>query len=87
MPAAIHHGRYLHSEMNFAYIKYNIAMDMSKVIQTLDTLPEVFETESLIEKLLFIDKVEKGMKDVAEGRTLSLQEAKQRFEKKWSNAK
>ena len=62
-------------------------MDMSKVIQTLDTLPEVFETESLIEKLLFIDKVEKVMKDVAEGRTLSLQEAKQRFEKKWSNAK
>jgi hypothetical protein len=62
-------------------------MDRSKVIQTLDTLPEVFETEALLEKLLFIDKVEKGMKDVAEGRTLSLQEVKQQFEKKWSNAK
>jgi predicted transcriptional regulator len=62
-------------------------MDRSKVIQTLDTLPEVFETEALLEKLLFIDKVEKGMKDVAEGRTLSLQEVKQRFEKKWNNAK
>lgn len=62
-------------------------MDRSKVIKTLDTLPEVFETEVLIEKLLFIDKVEKGMRDAAEGRILSLQEAKGRFEKKWSNAK
>ncbi len=62
-------------------------MNKTRVIETLDSLPEEFDTEALIEKLLFIEKVEKGMKDASEGRTISLQEAKQRFETKWSREK
>lgn len=62
-------------------------MNKTRVIETLDSLPEEFDTEALIEKLLFIEKVEKGMKDASEGRTISLQEAKQRFETKWSRGK
>lgn len=62
-------------------------MNKNKVIETLESLPEEFETEALIEKLLFIEKVEKGMKDVREGKTISLQEAKNRFETKWSREK
>ncbi len=57
-------------------------MNKIRVIETLESLPEEFETEALIEKLLFIEKVEKGMKDVREGKTISLQEAKSRFETK-----
>ena len=59
-------------------------MNKSRVIETLDSLPDEFDTEALIEKLLFIEKVEKGIKDASEGRTISLQEAKQRFNSKWS---
>jgi hypothetical protein len=62
-------------------------MNKSRVIETLESLPDEFETEVLIEKLLFIEKVEKGMKDVTEGKTISLQEAKSRFETEWSKEK
>jgi hypothetical protein len=62
-------------------------MNKLRVIETLDSLPDEFDTETLIEKLLFIEKVEKGMKDASEGKTISLQEAKQRFETKWSKEK
>ncbi len=54
-------------------------MNKSRVIETLESLPDEFDAEVLIEKLLFIEKVEKGIKDVSEGRTISLQEAKLRF--------
>lgn len=62
-------------------------MRKSRVIETLDSLPEEFNTEELIEKLLFIEKVEIGMKDVSEGKTMSIKEAKKRFENKWSKEK
>ncbi|HYG40027.1 MAG TPA: hypothetical protein VD908_15475 [Cytophagales bacterium] len=62
-------------------------MRKSRVIETLDSLPEEFNTEELIEKLLFIEKVEIGMKDVSEGKTMSIEEAKKRFENKWSKEK
>jgi len=32
---------------------------------------------------LFIEKVEKGLQDAEEGKTMSLHEAKMRMEKKW----
>jgi hypothetical protein len=58
-------------------------MKKHKVIETLDQLPDEFSLEDLVEKLLFIEKVEKGLKDAEEGKTLSLHEAKMRMEKKW----
>ena len=58
-------------------------MNKSKVLETLDKLPEEFSTEELIDKLIFIEKVEQGMKDVDEGKVISLNEAKDRMGKKW----
>ncbi len=59
-------------------------MDKTKVLETLDKLPNEFTTDELIDRLLFIDRVERGMKDVEEGKTLGLDEAKERMSKKWS---
>ncbi len=59
-------------------------MNRAKVIEALDKLPEEFSTDELIDKLLFIEKVEKGLKDVEEGRVVSMEEAKERMSKKWS---
>ncbi len=59
-------------------------MNKSKVIETLQQLPEEFSTEELIERLLFIEKVEQGLKDVEEGKVTSVAEAKARFNSKWS---
>ena len=58
-------------------------MNKSKVIETLEKLPEEFSTEELIEKLLFVEKVEKGLKDFEEGKTIQLSEVRERISKKW----
>ncbi|MDA0196381.1 MAG: hypothetical protein O2887_17480 [Bacteroidetes bacterium] len=58
-------------------------MNKSKVIETLDQLPEEFSTEELIDKLIFIEKVEQGINDVEEGKVISMDEAKERLSKKW----
>ena len=54
------------------------------VIKTLGTLVEEFNTEELIEKLLFIGKVERGLRDVEEGKMHSFEEVKEQFQSKWS---
>ena len=59
-------------------------MNKSKVLETLDTLPSEFSTEQLMDKLLFIEKVEKGIKDVEEGKVITLDEAQNRMNNKWS---
>lgn len=53
------------------------------VIETLDLFDDEFDTEKLIEKLLFVAKVEKGVKDVEQGKIIDYQVAKQRFFDKW----
>lgn len=59
-------------------------MNKSKVLETLEQLPPEFSTEELIDRLLFVEKVEQGMKDVEDDKTISLDTAKARFHSKWS---
>ena len=58
-------------------------MKKHKVSETLDQLPEEFNLEDLVEKLLFIEKVEKGIQDADQGKTMTLLEAKNKLEEKW----
>lgn len=59
-------------------------MKKHTVIETLDSFEDEFDTELLIEKLLFIEKVEKGLKDIEEGKVIEYEEVKQKFFDKWS---
>jgi hypothetical protein len=59
-------------------------MKKNTVIETLDSFEDEFDTEKLIERLLFVEKVEKGLKDVEEGKVLDFKEAKQKFFDKWN---
>jgi hypothetical protein len=59
-------------------------MNKNQVIDTLNSLPEEFDAEQLIERIIFMEKVEQGMQDAREGKVISLDEAKQRFQAKWS---
>ncbi len=54
-------------------------MKKYKVIETLDYLPEEFDVEELVEKLLFVEKVEQGIQDAEEGKVMSLVEARQKM--------
>lgn len=53
------------------------------VIETLTNFDDEFDAEALIERLLFIEKVEKGLDDVKENRVIGFDEAKQKFFDKW----
>jgi hypothetical protein len=59
-------------------------MKKNTVIETLDSFEDEFDTEKLVERLLFIEKVEQGLKDVEEGKVIDLNTAKQKFFDKWS---
>lgn len=57
-------------------------MRRERAIQTINELPNEFNLEALIERLIFIDKVEKGLKQAEEGKTVSHEEALKRL-RKW----
>lgn len=46
-------------------------MKRDKVIESIKELPQEFELETLIERLIFIDKVEQGLKQIEDGETIS----------------
>jgi hypothetical protein len=58
-------------------------MTKESVIKVVNNLPDEFELDVLLEKLIVIAKIERGLKDVEEGRTKTFEEAK-RISKEWS---
>jgi len=58
-------------------------MDKTTVIDTLEKMPNNFSTEELIDKLIFIEKVQQGIKDVEKGKLVSVKEAQDRISSKW----
>lgn len=58
-------------------------MNKEKVIETMDSLPSEFKTEELIDRLLFIEKVEKGLADVQAGRTMTIEQVREKLRSKW----
>lgn len=58
-------------------------MKKTMVLETLTSFDDEFDAEKLIERLLFIEKVEKGLQDVKEGKVLNFSDAKQKFVSKW----
>ena len=51
-------------------------MKRNKVLEAVKELPQEFELDELIERLVFIEKVEKGLKQLDEGYTKTHEEAK-----------
>lgn len=58
-------------------------MKKSAVIEALSSFGDEFDTEQLIERLIVIDKVEQGLKDIREGRLHTFNEVKEKFADKW----
>lgn len=57
-------------------------MKRDKAIETVKEFPQEFELEDLIERLVFVEKVEKGLQQVQEGKTISHEQVKE-MTKKW----
>ncbi|MFZ0472219.1 MAG: hypothetical protein WAL94_06370 [Bacteroidales bacterium] len=66
---------------------YTIIYDLKmltkeKVKKTIDRLPESFTVEQVVEELVVLDKIEKGLKEVEEGKVYTTKQAKDQL-KKW----
>ena len=57
-------------------------MKRDKVIESIKELPQEFELETLIERIIFIEKVEQGLKQIDEGKTVSHEQVVEMV-KKW----
>lgn len=55
-------------------------MRKTTLAETLPDLPEEFSIDELIERLLLIEKVEKGRRQFDEGKILSSEEVQKRME-------
>lgn len=56
-------------------------MTKHQVVDSLKSFPEKFSVEDLIEKLIFIEKVEEGLVQSKNGETVSMDDAKKRLHK------
>ncbi|HBH05148.1 MAG TPA: hypothetical protein DDX92_00920 [Flavobacteriales bacterium] len=54
-------------------------MNKQSVIDALNDMPNSFEFDELIERLLILEKIAKGRKDVEQGRVFSHEEAKEQI--------
>lgn len=59
-------------------------MKREKVVETVNEFPQEFELEEFIERLVFVEKIEKGLQQIKEGKTLSHKQVKETV-KKWQN--
>lgn len=52
----------------------------AQLLESIDDLPEEFEREDVIERLLIIDKYNKGIQQINEGKTMPIDQFKKEFE-------
>ncbi len=57
-------------------------MKRDKAIDTVKELPKEFELDTLIERLVFMEKVEQGLAQLKKGKTVSNEKVKE-MTKKW----
>ncbi len=51
-------------------------MKKEKVLEAVNSFPPEFDLEELLERLIFVEKVEKGLRQLEEGKTLTHTEVK-----------
>ncbi|MFN3490414.1 MAG: hypothetical protein ACK4YV_14835 [Emticicia sp.] len=52
----------------------------TQLLESIDNLPEEFEREDVIERLIIIDKYNKGISQINEGKTMPISQFKKEFE-------
>jgi len=57
-------------------------MRKSQIIETVSEMPDEFSIDEIVERLIILEKIEKGRQDVAQGNVYAEAEAKEKL-KKW----
>lgn len=66
------------------FAKRPVMLTRDRLKRKMANLPDSFTIDELIEQLIFIEKVEEGLKQSKEGKTISNEVVKSRIEK-WSS--
>lgn len=61
--------------------KINAMITKTQLMNTLNELPENMTIDQVIDKLIFLDKVQKGLDDSSNGRINSKEEARKKLNK------
>lgn len=69
-------------ENDYLEIERISVMEKGKILNTVMELPEEVDLEHLIEKLIFMEKVEKGLAQIKEGKTIPHSQVKE-LVKQW----
>ena len=59
-------------------------MRKTTIIESINKLPDEFSLDEIIERLIIIEKIEKGRQDVKDGKTNTEEQAKAKLSK-WLN--
>ena len=59
-------------------------MRKTTVIESINNLPEEFSIDEIIERLIIIEKIEKGRQEVKDGKVNTVEQAKAKLSK-WLN--
>ena len=57
----------------------------TSVINTITRLPDNFSIDELMDKMIYLEKIERGIQDADSGRVLSETELEKRIEGWWKN--
>ncbi|UPT66974.1 MAG: hypothetical protein M0D57_21545 [Sphingobacteriales bacterium JAD_PAG50586_3] len=57
-------------------------LNKKEVIKNIKSMPDTFSAEEVIERIIFINKVEEGLEESYAGKVVSTEEAKKKL-KKW----
>lgn len=57
-------------------------LNKKEVIKNIEDMPDNFSVEEVIERIIFINKVEEGLEESYSGKVVSTEEAKKKL-KKW----
>jgi len=52
-----------------------------KIIKSIDALPDNVTIDQVIDRIIMLDKIEQGLKDIEEGKTHSTEEVKAKLSK------
>jgi len=67
--------------LKLKFIIFGKMITKSQIITALNKLPESMSIDQLIDHLVFVEKVQKGLKDSKEGNIYTKEEAKQKLSK------
>lgn len=63
------------------FVKKKIMLTKEKIIKSFDALPDNLTIDQVIDRLIMLDKIEQGLKDVENGNVFTTEEVKVKLDK------